>query len=275
MSARVPSGRVHLMTYVLQTGDAGADRLRLLARVKWPSTDALLHRVGLREGMRCLDVGCGIGEVSLELARRVGPRGQVVGIDAEEGFIARARQAALSRGLSAEFQIGRADTLTVHAPFDLVYARFLLSHLPDPAHAIARMAEATRSDGFVVIEDIDFAGHFCHPACPAFDRYVVLYQAVVRRNGGDPCIGPRLLELCLDAGLRDARMDLVQPTFSQGEGKRVAAVTMQQIGNAVVSAGLATMAEIDKVVTDLEAFAAADRSILSLPRIFQVWGRPR
>src|SRR5258708_38315263 len=62
-------------TYVLRGGEQGAERLRLLARVKWPTTKALLRQVGLRPGMRCLDVGCGIGAVTLKLARWVGPTG--------------------------------------------------------------------------------------------------------------------------------------------------------------------------------------------------------
>src|SRR5215510_3163017 len=67
--------------YVLRGGDAGAERLRLLAQVVWPTTERLLDRAGVAPGMRCLDVGCGIGAVTVELARRVGPSGHVLGID--------------------------------------------------------------------------------------------------------------------------------------------------------------------------------------------------
>src|SRR5262245_21372357 len=64
--------------YVLRGGESGAERLRLLASVKWPSTKTLLDRVGLRQGMSCLDVGCGIGAVTMKLAELVGPTGRVV-----------------------------------------------------------------------------------------------------------------------------------------------------------------------------------------------------
>ena len=77
--------------YVLRGGEQGAERLRLLARVKWPTTKALLRRVKLQRGMRCLDAGCGIGAVTLQLARRVGPTGQVVGIDVDDRCLALAR----------------------------------------------------------------------------------------------------------------------------------------------------------------------------------------
>lgn len=259
------------MNYVLQTGDAGAERLRLLARVKGPTTLALLHRVGLADGMRCLDVGCGIGAVTLEMAQRVGPRGQAVGVDADADFIARARQEAARRGLPVEFEVAQAEALP-SGPFDLVFARFLLTHLPDPLAGLRHMVAAARPGGLVVAEDIDFTGHFSQPPCPALQRYVELYTSVVARRGGDANLGPRLPELFRAAGLQDVHLEVVQPTFLDGEGKRVAAVTMAQIADAVVAAGLATAAEIAEVANSLEAFAAAPDTLMSLPRIFQVWG---
>lgn len=260
------------MQYVLQGGVEGVERLRLLARAKWPTTEALLRRAGLVAGMRCLDVGCGIGEVTLQLARWVGPGGQAVGIDSNEEFMALARAEATRQGLPAVFEVAQAATLPVDQSFDFIYARFLLTHLPEPLRALERMVQAARPGGVVVVEDIDFAGHFSHPDCPALRRYVDLYQQVVRHNGGDPCIGPRLPGLFRQAGLEHIQMEMVQPTFLEGADKRVAAVTMQQIEGAVVAAGLTTAAEVAEVVAGLESFAADPTTILSMPRIFQVWG---
>src|SRR5262249_10791451 len=72
---------MNVPSYIIRGGQAGRERLRLLARVMWPTTRELFERVGVRPGMRCLDVGCGGGDLSLDLARLVGPRGSVVGID--------------------------------------------------------------------------------------------------------------------------------------------------------------------------------------------------
>jgi len=259
--------------YVLRGGDQGAERLRLLAEVKWPTTKALLDRMGIRQGMHCLDVGCGIGAVALQMAEIVGAGGRVVGVDLDSRCLELARQEARRRQLNVEFKAGSAIDLPDDSKYDLVFSRFLLTHLQQPDAALRNMVRAVRSGGVVVVEDIQFTAHFCHPECIAFERYVALYQEVVRRNGGDPNIGPRLANMFLDAGMEEVDLEVVQPTFRNGPGKRMAEVTMEHIRESVAGAGLATNEEIDAIVAELEAFAANPRTLMSLPRIFQVWGK--
>lgn len=262
--------------YVLRGGDHGAERLRLLASVKWPSTQPLLQRAGLRVGMRCLDVGCGIGAVTLRMAEAVHPEGRVTGIDFDARCIGLAQLEAEQLGLKVEFRTGSASDLADRSEYDLVFSRFLLTHLPEPERALESMVLAARPGGVVVVEDIQFTGHFSHPPCPAFDRYVALYQDVVRHKGGDPNIGPRLLGMLLDAGLTDVELEVIQPSYWYGPGKQIAAVTMEHIREAVVTAGLASEAEVTSVVDEIKSFADDPRTLLSLPRIFQVWGtRPQ
>jgi predicted O-methyltransferase YrrM len=259
--------------YVLRGGVKGAERLRQLAAVKWPTTKILLDKVGLRPGWRCLDVGCGIGAVALHMAQAVGSSGNVVGLDLDADCLELARKNAQTLGLSAEFRLGMVGDLREACAYDLVFARFVLTHLRDPAHALSRMAQAVRPGGVVVVEDIQFTGHFCYPDCSAFARYVDLYQQVVRHRGGDANIGPRLVGLFLDAGLAPVELEVIQPTYRQGLGKRLAGVTMEHIREAVVAAGLASDDEISAIVAELDRFAADPRSIMSLPRIFQVWSK--
>src|SRR5215218_3216591 len=86
--------------YVIRGGVAGRERLRILARTLHVSTSALFDRLGIGAGLRCLDVGCGGGDVTLELARRVGPRGRVVGVDIDEAKLDLARQEAAAQGIA-------------------------------------------------------------------------------------------------------------------------------------------------------------------------------
>ncbi len=132
------------------------------------------------------------------------------------------------------------------------------------------MKRAVRPGGVIVVEDVDFTGHFAQPPCAALDRYVDLYQTVVRHNGGDGAIGPRLPGLLRDAGLAPIQLKVVQPTFG---ARRLALVTLEHIREKVLAAGLATPAEFEAIRADLERFGRAPGSLMSLPRLFQVWGR--
>lgn len=151
-------------TYIIAGGEAGAERLRVLSAAMRGGTGALLDRIGIRPGMSVLDVGCGSGEVALEIARRVGSAGRVVGIEADERVLehARAASAADTSGPCAvEWRAGRAEELAESAAFDIVYSRFLLSHLSDPADVLRRMLRALRPGGLLVAEDIDITAHTC------------------------------------------------------------------------------------------------------------------
>ena len=259
--------------YVIRGGLEGRERLRMLSRVVRPTTASLLERVGLQPGMVCLDVGCGGGDATFEIARMVGPVGRVVGLDMDETKIELARSEAAELNLpGVEFRASDVGQIGEGAEFDFVYARFLLTHLSDPGGALRRMLGVLRLGGVAVVEDIDFSGHFCHPDSPAFWRYVELYTQVVHRRGADPNIGPRLPELLLDSGYRNVHMKVVQPAGIDGEVKLIAPITMESIADSVLAGGLASRHEVDRVIHDLHAVAADRRTVLSLPRVVQAWG---
>jgi SAM-dependent methyltransferase len=259
--------------YVLRGGRAGAERLRVLNRVKWPTTEPLLRVAGLRAGMSCLDVGCGSGDVTLKMAALVGAEGHVVGIDRDQSILHLARQEADEQGLPVTFRAVEAEELVEESAYDLVFSRYLLSHLPRPQRALEAMVRAVRPGGRLVLEDVYFPGHVCYPPNAALDRFVELYQAVARaKEGGDAAIGVRLLEMALEAGLEEVRVGLVVPTFREGEGKWVTQITMEHTREAVVGAGLASDADVDDVVGELGRIAVDDRTLMSIAPTFQVWG---
>jgi ubiquinone/menaquinone biosynthesis C-methylase UbiE len=260
--------------YLIRGGLDGRVRLRVLARVMWPSTRELLARVGVPEDARCLDVGCGGGDVTIPLAR-LAPRGQVVGTDVDEVKLELARAEALAAGVeNVEFRLEDVTEPPRRAEwFDLVYARFLLTHLPDPAEVVARLVARLQPGGVLVVEDIDCSGHFCHPESAAFRRYVELYTMAARARGGDPGIGPRLPSLLAEAGLDVLGMHVVQPAGFHGDVTIIAPLTLEAIGDAAVGAGLATAEELARLLDDLSAFARTPGTVSSIPRVVQAWGR--
>lgn len=267
-------------SYVLQTGDAAIERLRILDALTWPTTESLWDRAGVGPGMTAIDAGCGPGLVTRRLAERTGAA--VTGIDTDAAAIAHARIAAATDAAATDatppvtFVHGSVQDHRPSEPVDMVYARFLLSHLEDPAGALAGLVTALQPGGLVVTEDVHFPGHFCAPPNDAFDRYVELYEAVARLRGGDPRVGVRLPSLLRDAGLEDMGFATHVPHFTgaaQLDGLRFAAITLAAIRDAVVDAGLARGREVDELVHELDRFAREDGTAMSMVRICQAWGR--
>jgi SAM-dependent methyltransferase len=258
--------------YILRGGDAGAERLRVLARAMRPGTLAVLDRAGLAPGLDVIDLGCGSGDTTVEIARIVGPTGCVVGTDVDEGILAHARSLSAACGVWVEWRQGRVEDLDEEGVFDIAYARFLLSHVPDPADALRRMRRSVRPAGRVVVEDIDIAVHTHWPPSAAFERYIDLYAAAGRARGVDPSIGPRLAAMLVDAGLANVEVWISMPVFRAGEGKTVARRTLAGIAESAIAAGLTDRAEVDRLLAELAAHETNPRSIQSTAQVFQAIG---
>jgi SAM-dependent methyltransferase len=203
----------------------------------------------------------------------VGSTGRALGLDLDAAKLDMARQEAAEQHLAnVEFRQSAIETCGLRADFDLVYARFLLTHLADSLAMLRQMQAVLRPGGIVAIEDIDFQGSFCHPPCSAYSRYVELYTRTVQRNGGDANIGPRLPGMLRAIGCKDVQMNVVQPAGLEGEVKLLAPVTMENIADAVLVAGLATKAEVDQIIAELYECAHDWTTVMALPRVVQAWG---
>ncbi|KYF49544.1 hypothetical protein BE08_41045 [Sorangium cellulosum] len=104
-----------------------------------------MDRAGIAAGERVLDVGCGMGETTLELGRRVGPGGTVVGVDVSAPMLERARAAALAAGAAnVAFESADAQTTALPGPFDALYSRFGVMFFAEPEAAFANLRRALR-----------------------------------------------------------------------------------------------------------------------------------
>jgi ubiquinone/menaquinone biosynthesis C-methylase UbiE len=260
--------------YVISGGREGYERLRLLARVRWPETAQLFADVGVGPGLTCLDLGCGGGAVTMELAKLVGPSGRAVGIDMDEVKLELARADAAAGGFSnIEFRSADVGEWSEPEAYDVVYARFLLEHVPGPLDLLHRMWEAVRPGGALAVEDADFEGLFSDPPHAAFELWKRLNPEVLDLNGGDPWMGRKLHRLYLEAGIPDPEVRLTQTVSTSGEAKTLPAVTLAAMSDAILGAGLASEDELNGAIAGLEAYAADPTTLVAGPRVFQVWSR--
>jgi len=170
------------------------------ARTALNSAAYLLPR--LTPGMRVLDIGCGPGSITLDLAARVAP-GQVIGLENTEAPLIAARAAAAARSdTTTLFQIGDALNLPFEeASFDVVHAHQVLQHLSDPVRALREMQRVCKPGGWIACRDADYAAMGWYPELPGLERWRQAYCAAARANGGEPDAGRRLRAWAHAAGI--------------------------------------------------------------------------
>jgi SAM-dependent methyltransferase len=232
---------------VISGGRLGYDRLQVLARERWPDTAELLERIGVGPPMRCLDLGCGGGDVTMELARLVAREGQVVGID--------------------------IDAWSADAEYDLVYCRFLLHHLVEPRDLLHRMWAAVRQGGTLAVEDADFAGRFSEPPNEGHEFARRIYDELLRRRGGDPRIGRKLHGYFRELGAPSPGIRLRQGAYVDGEPKTVSLLTLQATADSILAEDLATEDEVAAALSSLAAYTDDPRTLITTPWVFQVWAQ--
>ena len=182
------------------TTDAEADiervRLAMLSEARDPVTFAVLDRVGVTAGMHVLEVGAGTGSVSAWLAERVGPDGRVMSTDIDLRFHAE---------MPSNVIVRQHDVTTEPLPlehFDVVHARAVIQHLPERVDVLARLLEALKPGGAMVIEDgamLEFAEQSLPEPYASVHR---LIATAAHEEWRDPNVGVRAL-----GWMRDLKME--------------------------------------------------------------------
>ncbi|WP_249401961.1 class I SAM-dependent methyltransferase [Streptomyces sp. YIM 121038] len=158
----------------------------------------------LRAHMKVLDIGCGPGTITADLAALV-PDGHVTGLDRAPEILDLARTTAAERGLAnVEFTVGDVHALDYpDGSFDVVHAHQVLQHVGDPVRALREMRRVCAPGGIVAARDSDYAAMTWHPRTPGLDDWLDLYRRVARANGGEPDAGRLLKSWALAAGFTD------------------------------------------------------------------------
>ncbi len=223
----------------------------------------------LRPGMRVLDVGCGPGTITADLADRVAP-GEVIGIDPDAGVVEKAR----ANAPGAHVVVGDvADLSDVAAdgPFDVVHAHQVLLHLTDPVAALREMIRVTRPGGLVAFRDCDYAGIVHHPHDPRLDRWLAIYRGVAHAHGTEPDAGRRVLAWAHAAGAADATPSASIWSFATPDerawwgGQWAERIVDSTIAERALAAGFATPDELADISQAWRAWAAHPDGWFSIP----------
>jgi len=230
--------------YLHGTSPAEQGRLSLLNRLM---NEAAVREVKARAGDRIVDFGCGLGQLSLEMARASGAR--LVGIERSAEQLAGAERHPLldlRRGDVADPPLHEREWGT----FDLAHARFVLEHVRDPLAVVRQMIRAVRPGGRLVLQDDDHDVFRCWPEPPGFAAIWRAFQRTYDRLGCDPFIGRRLVSLLHEAGAAPVRSTWIYFGSCAGEAKWpgfVENIHTQLAGAraAMIEGGLLGATEID------------------------------
>lgn len=187
--------------YVMGHTDRERRRLALQASILQPFTEHLFRRAGIAGGMHVLDIGCGVGDVSLLAASLVGRHGTVTSIDIDADALSVAQQRAAATALNniTFIQSAVADFKPARQ-FDAVIGRHILIHLPDPLSTLHQVHALVRPGGVAAFHEFDFSlVHHSYPPCPIHDRVIHVFHRILSRDGGAG-MGTRLFHLMSEAG---------------------------------------------------------------------------
>lgn len=201
---------------------------------------------------RLLDVGAGPGTITADFA------GIVAHVTATE---ISAEALSLSRDLAADRALSNLDFSIedVHAlsfaddSFDVVHAHQVLQHVADPVQALREMRRVTVPGGIVAARDADYAGFHWFPLLPELDRWLALYRAAARANGGEPDAGRRLLSWARVAGFSDVTATASTWCYASPEQRRwwggmwADRILESALAHQLVSGGMASRRELEEI----------------------------
>ncbi len=228
----------------------------------------------LRAGDDLLDVGCGPGTITADLALMVAP-GRVVGLDAAPEVVAQATEHGATLGLeNLRFEVG--DLLSVGYPdesFDVVHLHQVLQHLTDPVAALTEMRRVLRREGVLAARESDYSAFMWAPSDPMLGRWLELYLAVTERNGHDARIGPRLLGHAHAAGFTDVTVSSSTWTYadewsrSWWGGLWAERVRASRFAEQALSYGMSDRSELEAIAAAFEHWASSDDGVFVIPHV--------
>ncbi len=256
--------------YILEGSDEDLRRLLAIAEVVGDMARRAFRRVGVREGSRVLECGCGpIGALAV-LADMVGDTGEVVGIDFSEQAVERARAVIATLGLD-NVQVFVADVHDADAAglgglFDLAYTRLFLMHQSDPVQTLSRIATLLRPGGWIIAQEpLRTPAPQSHPQLDALATYWELVHKVMERAGVPQRSVDDLPRAARDAGLE---VDGVEGFFQVAEpevGFEIHAATLAAARSRAVQSGFATGPGVDEIVKAIRATKNDDYQWVTSP----------
>lgn len=252
------------------------ERLERQARELAHESAWLFDEIGVREGWRAVEIGCGPQGCLGLLAQRVGAAGRVVGVERSAEQVESAQRfIAASHFANVEVLCldGRGSGLP-GGTFDLATSRLVLVNVPEPQQIVAEMVRLARPGGVVAFHEPDSTTQRIEPAHPAQDQLLELLARYGALNGVDRSVGLRVPRMLREAGLADVRVNSLVHAYPPGHGRRM--LVLEFVENArsrVLEKELIAEAELNDLTGALRRHLEDPGTLVVSSLFLQVWGR--
>ncbi|OKL62694.1 hypothetical protein UA08_01154 [Talaromyces atroroseus] len=210
----------------------------------------------LKPDMKLLDIGCGPGTITVDLASYI-PQGHITGLENGEGVLTQARALAEEKGVAnIDFVLGDANELAYDdEAFDVVLCHQVLQHVRDPVRILQEMKRVAKVGGIVAVRESDYGAFVWYPNSEGMGNWRDLYHKVTRHNGGEPDAGRMLHAWAKQAGLTDIKCSSSTWCYSRKEeiawwsGLWAERTVASSFGTTAIDAKLATSEDLSNVAT--------------------------
>jgi ubiquinone/menaquinone biosynthesis C-methylase UbiE len=244
-------------TYVLATGNAAAERLKIQHKLCSQNSYDHLEKAKLSEGKIVWDIGCGSGAMTRYLAHKVGRSGHVYALDANEEQLIVAEKLIKSEKLTNVTFICGDITSLEHLPkeqADIVYMRFVLMHLKNPQAGIERIKPLLKQGGVCASQESIMRTTFSRIHGDIIRDYTNSLIALGDHKGVNYNIGDRIHELYKNADYDRVDTYYEQPMISLGDAQSLLLMGLAEWGDKAIDAGVATQIQINLWTRIIENF---------------------
>ncbi len=240
--------------YIPTQGEEDQERTELLNTIYNQSSIEFLKKFGITQGMKVLDIECGQGIMSCEIAQIVGNTGFVEGIDFSEEQLILAQKNAQKRNLTNVLflKMSTEDLATRSSQYNAIYIRFLLMHLKNPHHVLQQAYRLLKPSGTLIIEEpTGLETISCYPEHKTFTEAMLLGKKQFELGNTDPAIGYKLKYILAQYFTLPAHTSLFHPVLQTDKEKRMLYLILKTLTPAFVKHGVKTLEEMNQLAQEI------------------------
>jgi ubiquinone/menaquinone biosynthesis C-methylase UbiE len=263
--------------YALGYTNEEHDRLIRQAERIAPITERLFREAGIGPGQRVLDLGSGVGDVGLLVARIVGPSGEVVGIERDARSIAQARARVTEAGLhNVSFTQADVNQIVGDTPFDAAVGRFILMFLPDPVSVLRSLTRLVRPGGVLAFQEPSWVSFLALGArLPLWSKLLSSIHETFLRSGVNTKMGPALYGIFQEIGLPAPTMHMETPLGSDADFTRLIHGLLSSVRplSQEHNVSLEVLGDFETLPERIQAEVAALNTVVSFVPMVGAWSR--